>query len=314
MKIKPSTYIIDPLFPTREVHIVAGASGAGKSTLLAQIADQLIKGEDVFGYTPNKINGIAYLAFDRKLAAMGRTFERSLQASETPFPFYSTIDSPEFSDQSHREPLGAIKHLKELHPEVDLLIVDGIGVAFKGDSSRLSEVAAFIHTILRALTNMPSDLTIFAIHHMSKTKKGNEYSSARAKLHGSVAWAATAETVILIEPENENDPENPNRLITICPRNAPERQYTYCYDEYGRLVPGAKLQDPSAQRKEEFYTIIARLPEGSYTTEILRELSDPFAISQATFKRWLKDLVEQETVLIKGRSRGTYLRPSRTVN
>lgn len=305
--IKQSTFIIDPIFPTREIHIIAGASGAGKSTLLSQIADQLIKGEDIFGYTPNPISGIAYLAFDRSVDGMGRTFERSLQNAETPFPFYSTVNSPEFSKPEWRDPVGAIEHLKEIHPEVDVLIVDGIGIAFKGDSAKLSEVAGFIHNLIRSLSKMESPLTIFAIHHMSKQKKGNEYAQARAKLHGSIAWAATAETIILIEPENDEDPENPNRQITLCPRNAPERKYTYCFDEHGRLIPGAKLEDPAKAKKDQFEEILFSLPPGEYTLEDFRVIAQSFNTSDPTLKRWVRDIVESANWLSKGH-RGVYIR------
>ena len=312
-KITASTYIIDPIFPTREIHIIAGASGAGKSTLLSQIADQLLKGEDVFGYTPNPISGIAYLAFDRTLKGMGRTFERSLQNAETPFPFYSTVNSPEFSKPEHRDPVGAINHLRELHPDVDVLIVDGIGMAFTGETGKLDATARFVHGILRALDTMPTDLTIFAIHHMSKQKKGNEYAQARAKLHGSIGWAATAETVILIEPENEADPENPHRILTLCPRNAPERQYTYCFDENGRLIPGAKLDDPARADKDAFKELIHRLAPDEYSTAQLRSLAEPLNVSEATIKRWLRDLVETELWLVKGK-KGCYVRVANRVN
>jgi AAA domain len=312
-KIKKSNYIIDPIFPTREIHIVAGASGAGKSTLMSQIADQLLKGEDIFGYTPNPISGIAYLAFDRTTKGMGRTFERSLQNTETPFPFYSTINSPEFSKPEYRDPVGAIKRLHELHPEVDVLIVDGIGMAFRGDSAKLDQVSGFIHHILRALDELPTDLTIFAIHHMSKQKKGNEYAQARAKLHGSIAWAATAETIILIEPENDSDPENPNRILTLSPRNSPDKVYTYCFDEYGRLIPGAKLEDPSKGKKSEFFAAVHELPEGEVPVHILKALAMSYNISDATYNRWLKELVEGGGVLSKLR-RGVYVRVSSVLN
>lgn len=308
-KIKTSTYIIDPIFPTREIHIIAGASGAGKSTLLSQMADSLLKHEDIFGHTPNPIKGIAYLAFDRTLDGMGRTFERSLQHNETPFPFYSTINSPEFNKPEYREPVGAIKRLKEIHPEVDLLIVDGIGIAFKGDSGSLSEVAGFVHAVLRALSEMESDLTIFAIHHMSKQKKGNEYAQARAKLHGSIAWAATAETIILIEPENEMDPENPHRIITLCPRNAPERQYTYCFDEFGRLILGAKLEDPARAKKDAFKENLYQLQPGELSFADLKIVSETFNISEATLRRWLVEIAEKESWFSKGKF-GKYIRHS----
>lgn len=314
MKIRPSSYVIDPIFPTREIHIIAGASGAGKSTLLAQIADSLLTGNDIFGYSPNPISGIAYLAFDRSHEGMGRTFERTLQRAETPFPFYSTIDSPEFSSPESRDPAGAIKQIKTLHPEVDVLLLDGIGVAFKGDSGKLSEVAGFVHNLVRALKSTKSPLTVFANHHISKQKKGNEYANARARLHGSVAWAATAETIILVEAEAEDDPENPNRILTLCPRNAPERSYTYCFDEHGRLIPGNKLSDPTNESKKLFFKLVNVLTEGELvTTDDLYTLTEPMKISRATFKRWLKDVIET-TGDLERIGHGTYRRRSKKPN
>lgn len=312
-KIAHSTYIIDPIFPTRELHIIAGASGSGKSTLMAQIADQLLKGEEVFGYVPNSITGIAYLAFDRSVKGMGRTFERSLQGSETPFPFYSTIDSPEFDKPEHRDPVGAVKRLKELHPEVDVLIVDGLGIAFRGDSAKLNEVATFIHSLVRTLSTMKSELTIFAIHHMAKTKKGNEYAQARAKLHGSVAWAATAETIILVEPESEEDPENPNRILSICPRNAPEKRYTYCFDEYGRLIRGAKKEDPANAKRAAFWKMVLELPPGEMPVVVLKAIAMTLNIPDPTFYRWLNEMVDEGLILSKVR-RGVYARLRDEVN
>lgn len=312
-KIKPSTYIIDPIFPTREIHMLAGASGSGKSTLMAQIAEQFLKGEDVFGYAPNPIKGVAYLAFDRSIGGMGRTFERTLQTDDTPFPFYSTIDSPEFKKPEWRTPVGAVKHLHELHPNVDVLIVDGIGIAYKGDSAKLSEVAGFIQDLVRALSEMDTDLTIFAIHHVSKQKKGNEYAQARAKLHGSVGWAATCETIILIEPEDEDDQTNPNRILTLSFRNTPPVQYTYCFDEYGRLIPGAKLLDPANEKKRAFKEIIGHLSEGRYPKSQLRECAQTLAVSGPTFDRWLREVVEEGILLVKV-GHGIYARSSIIVN
>ena len=172
---------------------------------------------------------------------MYETFKRTIGTDIIPFPFYSTTTSEEFKDPSHQDASGAIKRIHELHPELDVLFLDGIGMAFNGDSSSLSEVSKFVKGMVRTLHKQPQPLAVFALHHMGKVKKGNEYAAARSRIHGSVAWAATSETVILIEPEEEENPENPHRRITVCPRNAPERVYTYAFDEDGRLIPAASI-------------------------------------------------------------------------
>ncbi len=301
-------FIIDPILPTREIHLIAGGSGAGKSTFAGQIASDLMAGTELFGYSIESPQKIGYLAFDRSLEGMRRTFERSLGTTKIPFPFYSTITSPEFADlvKACAPPDDFIKRFLELHPETQILFVDGIGMAFSGDSSSLSEVAKFVHRLVRFLHRHPTPLTMIALHHMGKQKKGNEYAQARARLHGSVAWAATCETCILIEPEAEEDPQNPHRIITLCPRNAPERIYTYAFDEDGRLIPAAAIVDTPSPF-QLFEEKVKSQPEAfDLTFTELELLAQSLNISRASCFRYIPLLVENRT-LIKVR-RGVYQR------
>lgn len=301
-------FIIDPILPTREIHLIAGGSGAGKSTFAGQIAADLMAGTELFGYSIESPQKIAYLAFDRSLDGMRRTFERCLGTTSIPFPFYSTITSPEFAEliKTNASPDAYINLLLELHSDTQILFVDGIGMAFSGDSSSLSEVAKFVHRLVRLLHKRPAPLTMIALHHMGKQKKGNEYAQARARLHGSVAWAATCETCILIEPEKEEDPENPHRIITLCPRNAPERIFTYAFDEDGRLIPAAAIVEGQTPF-ERYSEHVSSLPEAIDIGKIeLESIGDTLEISRASITRYIPLLIEQK-VLIKVR-RGVYQR------
>lgn len=305
---KAQQFIIDPILPVREIHLIAGGSGAGKSTFAGQIAADLMAGTELFGHSIERPQKMGYLAFDRSLNGMRRTFERCLGTDKIPFPFYSTITSPEFADlvKTGAPPDDYIKCFLELHPDTDILFVDGIGMAFSGDSSSLSEVAKFVHRLVRFLHRHTTPLTMIALHHMGKQKKGNEYAQARARLHGSVAWAATCETCILIEPEKEEDPENPHRIITLCPRNAPERTYTYAFDEDGRLIPAAAIVEGQTPF-EIFSDRVSSLPEAVDIAKVELELiSDELNISRASATRYIPLLIEQK-VLIKVR-RGVYQR------
>src|SRR5215469_7409747 len=287
------SFIVNPIFPTRELHLIAGGSGSGKSTLASQLAQMFLKGDEIFGFPANPIKGIGYIAFDRSIDGMRRTFERSLQTTEIPFPYYSTVNSPQFDKPTYRTGLGALEHLHELHPEIDVILADGLGMSFKGDSSKLSEVTDFVQNIIRWISALDSDLTIFALHHMGKQKKGNEYAQARQRIHGSVAWGGTAETCILIEPEEEEDAENPNRIITVCPRNASERRYTYTFDEFGRLVPGNELIDPKKESKRDKFQqmILAIAEETEIPYDSLKESALALGIPIATLTRWLEKAV-----------------------
>lgn len=298
MKGKKPTFIVDPLIPTRELMLIAGGSGSGKSTLACQIAFSMMNCGEFFGHPIIRPQSVAYVAFDRSEAGMRRTFERTLETDKIPFPFYSTITSVEFQDPKYITANGAVGRLLELQPKTDILIVDGIGMAFKGDSGSLTEVSGFIHGLVRMLHSLPRDLTIIALHHMGKTKKGNEYSQPRQRLHGSVGWAATCETCILIEPVEEADPENPYRNIIVCPRNAKERALSYTFNENGCLIPARDLVQ-SKDKQGDFTEKVVALPAGDVEYENLKAIADTLQVPESTFKRWLARMIKESAVLKK---------------
>lgn len=295
MKRKPRTYICNPLLPTREIHLIAGGSGAGKSTFACQIMCDLLAGGEFFGLPIDGPKKVAYLAFDRSEDGMYDTFKRTVGSDEIPFPFYSTTTSPEFQKPEYQDVSLAMKRIQELHSDLDVLVLDGIGMAFTGDSSSLTDVARFVKGLVRTLHSLPHPMAVFALHHMGKVKKGNEYAAARSRIHGSVAWAATSETVILIEAEDEDDASNPHRRVTVCPRNAPERIYTYEFDEDGRLVPSASII-PGKSKLELLVEALYALPEGNIITAQIEQIADSLAISRATTTRYIGDLCEQKTL------------------
>jgi RecA-family ATPase len=298
----PSPFIVDPLLPTREIHLLAGGSGAGKSTFACQIAETFIAGGDFFGHPLVRPQKVGYMAFDRSHEGMRRTLLRSSTVLPIGFPYYSAITSPEFHDPKHHTPDGAIDRFIELHPETDILFLDGIGMAFQGDSSSLSEVSKFVHRLVRKLAILPHPLTIIALHHMAKTKKGNEYAKPRERLHGSVAWAATCETCILIEAE-EADLSSPARTITICPRNAPERVFTYEFDEDGRLQRAA---DPDKRPNKLEQLLDSLAVDIQYTFTEIEEIATKLDISERTWKRYLNQLCMDNR--IRRVKRGVYER------
>lgn len=298
-----STFIVDPLLPTREIHLIAGGSGVGKSTLACQIAIELQAGGQFFGHRILSPQKIAYLAFDRSPLGMRRTFERTLGRKDIPFPFYSSYASPEF--RPIIGPINKIDKLLQIHPDTDVIITDGIGMALKGDSASLSNVAQFVQTMALKLIDYPRDLTMIALHMIGKTKKGNEYTQAREKIHGSVGWAGTTETCILIEPKDET-PGTKERLITMCARNGGELALDYIFTDKGELIPNPPHEPLPKNQREVFLMDIEGLSEGEHSYDALKLLMSAAGVSKATLQRWLDEAIERKMIM-RG-MKGIYLK------
>lgn len=292
-------FIVDPLIPVREIMLIAGGSGSGKSTLASQIMVDLQNGLPFFGRKITKRPTVGYLAFDRSEHGMRRTFERSI-GYEIPFPFYSAVTSKEFKGANCKSPLGAISHFRTLHPDVDYLTIDGIGMAFKGDSASLAGVSSFIHEIIADMHSSPKPFTIMALQYMPKTKKDAGYMKPREKLHGSVGWAATCETCIIIDSK-EDGQSDPGRTITLCPRQGAEVDYPYTFDEDGRLVPYDP--DPSeakmSPKQRDLYSMIGDMPLGIFPMKDLTDAALTIGIASSTARVWIEKLFESQTVIRK---------------
>lgn len=279
--------------------LLAGSSGAGKSTLASQILVDLQSGLPFFGRKVIKIPTVGYLAFDRSEHAMRRTFERSI-GYDIPFPFYSTVTSKEFKSSTVKTAMGAIAHFRSLHPEIDFLTVDGIGMAFKGESNSLVGVSTFIHDLIADMHSSSKPLTIMALQYMAKTKKDAGYLKPRERLHGSVGWAATCETCIIIDSKESKTPE-PERTITVCPRQGAEVDYSYIFDTDGRLIPYSP--DPDAEKlspkQREFNFLVSDMPLGIFPMRDLYDAAATIDIPESTARTWASKLIDTQTVIRK---------------
>ena len=265
--ITQSQFIIDELMPTQEVHLIAGPSGAGKTTFLFQMLADIQKGEPIFGYPSHPVS-IAYIACDRSLKGIHRTLAR---IGITPnFPVYSLFTSPEFANPGHQTPLGMLTQLKALHPDVQLIVIDAIGLLLD-DSNGYGKTGAFITSMVRLV--VANNQTILGTHHSPKQKSDSRYSAARQRLSGYSSWAGCASLIILVEPEEEGDVNNRDRRITVLPRENPEMFLNYTTDFDGRLVPfTAEPTKKKGELQKEFDLLFTKLPPGYVSLAILRGL------------------------------------------
>lgn len=222
-------FIVDKIFPRSEVHLLGGPSGAGKTTLLFQILSAWELGEDVFGYKSFPLPW-AYIACDRSQEATERTLKRlnlhpssvcSLVNTEIPLSLPAILT-----------------HVQKSHTHTKVLAIDGIGrLCPEGKINDYNMVSNFLCGLNRFCRK--NDVTIIGLGHTTKVKKGEEFINPRQRILGSVAWGGFSDTVVVIEPTNPEDVDDPQRTVLILPRNESSFRLDYQFDKDGKLVPRA---------------------------------------------------------------------------
>jgi RecA-family ATPase len=221
-------YLIEKVLPSRELHILGGPSGAGKTRLLFQWLRDWQAGKpflfdpktnEPFAAKPDL--NIAYIAYDRS--------EESIQ---------ETMDAigpiPRLKWKSARSNPYTLRHIRELFPDVNLVVIDAIASAVPmGRTNDYVTVAGFCRDIGVLCTQQ--NFTVLAIHHTAKAKENESYLNPRQRLSGSGSWAAFSDTVFLLEPINPDDPEKQERRLFVGPRNSAEFIVNYTFKN-GQLV------------------------------------------------------------------------------
>lgn len=282
-------YIVDELFPAREVNFIAGASGAGKTTWLLQMLDRWKMGKDVGGY-PSYPRPFAYISFDRSGDGCHRFFERLNIFSDD-----WVILQPQ--GQEHNDTLiQFLTRVTREYPEVRVLVIEAlVSMVPEGKMNDYRTVKKFMVELREFCVT--HNITILATMHTTKTKEGESYPDPRQKIIGSVAFAGFAEGVVFIEQPSA---DSPDRALRLMPRNAPERTFKMTFDEKGLLVP---LMELSKQDVKVLEFAVAQ--SAAFTPKQVVEGTDPpMAISTVKFA--LKRLVNRGK-LIHNSNHGTYI-------
>lgn len=225
-------YLIEKVLPARSLHMLAGPSGAGKTRLLFQWLRDWQTGKP-FLFDP-KTNeplkakpdlNFAYVAYDRSEESIAETME-------------SIGDIPRLKWKSALTHVYTLIQLKDLFPDVNLIVIDALGFAVpSGRTNDYVPVASFCRGIVAFCVQQ--NVTVLGIHHTAKTKENERYLNPRQRLHGSNSWAAFSETVFALEPTKPDDPNVQTRELAVLPRNSREFQLTYEFRD-GLLVPISK--------------------------------------------------------------------------
>lgn len=289
-------FLVDRIFPAREVHLIGGPSGSGKTRLMFQVVTDWIAGRDVFEEKSHPVP-FYYVSCDRSLDSVHRTLD-DLGISRTLFPILSTITDKAF-ETCPTMPNWAdmMRVVKERQPDTRALFVDGFAT-LAGEAKYHG-----LHRFLAGVTRdcHKHDLTIWGSAHATKMKADSKIPNQRQRILGSVGWAGFCDTIITIEPTKDDDPLDPTRQIIIMPRNSSSISLQYIFDSQGRL--SNLLGDTCSYFME---AELERMPlEGEIKTEFFVQAGLRYTLDRRTIERWIKRACEDEGLLSKV-GHGTY--------
>jgi RecA/RadA recombinase len=285
-------YLIDKVLPSEEVHLIAGPSGGGKTTWLLQMIADWQARKPILGYSSNPVPFV-YVACDRSEATMLETLER---VGCPDIPLVSLVDG-----LGARTLEVAIEKARVINSTAEMLFLDGFATLLpSGDHNNYSSVSNFLIRSTRLCK--ANGLTMEGVMHTAKVKEKEQYLNSRQRIHGSAAWAAFAETIIVIEPVCPEDPANQERSLYLLPRNAPEAKFSFILDSRGRFVEH-NIDQEVAFAKLDF--MLSKLPPGSpFSTAQAHEWADKQEVGRSTAERWVKATIEAGK--IERTTRGNY--------
>jgi len=283
-------HVIPDLMPANELHLIGGASGSGKTTLAFQLMQIMHVGGEWLGKMIEPQKSI-YIACDRSKDCTKRTMTRVGMPFDM-VPMYGMADSPSFTDIV----AFMIKAMAE-HPDTKIIWIDGL--ASKVPGGKLNDYDTISRWLL-SLTHFAKkrNVTLIGLVHASKVKEGEKFKDIRQRILGSAAWASYAETIIVIEAGDPEDPADDKRVVLICVRNGKGVKQTYQFDAGGRLV-----ECESAAEQVQQFMLDSRMPESGsvFSTKDAIEWAKEGNQSDATAERWLRARVSDGTLEKVGR-------------
>jgi hypothetical protein len=279
-------FVVDTVFPRREVHLWGGPSHAGKTTLLFQTIDDWRNGKPVFGYQSYPAP-FCYVAADRSHASALETLDR-VGIDPATFPLLSMIDEGIKGFEN------VIPVCQNLVPGLKVIFLDGIARLVGGNMNYYETVAEFLAKTIRELQH--HDLTLFGVGHAAKPKEA-DIIGPRQRFIGSVAWGAMCSTMVIVEPEHSKHVEDINRKVFVMPCNSPSRMFKYKLDLRGRFMLGAAIEEELSETSvpEDFRLQVFDIRERGdiINSAEVNQICEAIGVSDKTGRRYMDKLIRE---------------------
>jgi hypothetical protein len=315
------TYIIDKIFTSKRVHMLAGPSGVNKTSWLLPMIHDWYEGKDVMGFKSNPVPYL-YVSCDRPLDGVGEVLERlGLEKWDLHCHSLGSIRR-QFKLGSTRKL--SIFDLTELFPYVKVFFIEGIA-SLKGMSKNPNDYAENMQ-YWSEVGHMceERDITILGVTHCAKAKPGEKYDNPRDQIIGSVGLPASTDTLLIMQFDEAKDITNKGRKLYVLPRNVAPFSIRYKVGDKGRLevMTEEEFQEQEVHAKQVAHTdslsstrkmmlmdsmlIWDGLPM-PFTMDDIVKYAEFNNVSRASAYRW-KDMKIQTGEILESSSKGKFVK------
>lgn len=276
-----------PTMGLHQVHLFAGGSGTGKTTVLFQLIDCMKRGEPFFG-RPTQWHRTVYATIDRTELETELTAERvGMTRDFIPHYRFKFVRADKDDPDDHRiERL--ILGCKNLHPDMKILIVDGITLfAVHGKINDYQEMAGWYQRIGDFCRDQ--GICLIGVTHSPKQREGSKITDPRQMAIGSVSQGGCSGTLFVIESSGKD-----RWKMHILPRDLPEDEIEICKDDRGRLI---EVPSAASNRETTALAIIgAFAPDAPISTSTLLERFKEAGVGRSKAFQALNTLYTKGTI------------------
>lgn len=281
-------YLVETIFPRREIHIVGGSSHSGKTTLLFHIINLWSRQEAVFGHKSYPLP-FCYVSAVHSIDLARSAARRVGVPPET--PIISTVDVDEASKFEDLIAL-ACRRVDDLQ----VIFLDGIHTFCKGSIVEYEPVATFLRGAIRLLKH--TGITVIASGRCTKNRESYRASNPCDRFMGSTAWSEFTSTFIAVDPRRPEDPRDRGRRILVMPKNAAGEMWDFEFGPNGTLIESGSDTNSLVFVKFKLETFDALVfaghnPGEEMTSKDMKEFAECSEISDRTLYRHLSNLIAQ---------------------